>query len=90
MNFNVWTAGRLLKSAVVFLKRINLLPAKNAIVRIRKKCFQNSMRNPQVSLLLVLPDILVVADAAADLAVTVITNLIYRGVIHEERFYLHC
>jgi hypothetical protein len=91
MNISVRIAGRLLKSAVVFLMQTCLLIVPNAKARTLAGYYPNSMRRLLAHhLLRVPPGTPVAAVAAVVRAVPVTTNLIKQGVVYEERFYLHC
>jgi hypothetical protein len=71
MNINALTAGRLLKSAVVFLTQICLLSAQHARVRIHVNYYQSFFPNLQEQLQLFQPGMAAVVDAAVVPAVPV-------------------
>ena len=74
MSMSAWTAGRLLKSAVVFLMQTNLPIVNDVKVQTHIDCFQLFTRNlPAVQYLLQV-DMAAVVVAAAVPAVPVITN----------------
>jgi hypothetical protein len=74
MNINVWIAGRLLKSAVVFLMQISQLPAPNVRANRLKECCQNFTHKHLDNPFLNPADTAVVAIAAAAHAGHVIIN----------------
>lgn len=72
---NVWIAGRLSKSAVVFLKQTIRLIVSDAKVRIPIDYCQTFMPNLQAAVRHYQVDTAVVVDAAVGLADPVIINL---------------
>ncbi len=89
MNISVRIAGRLLKSAVVFLMQTYRAIALHVKAKIHIEFYPNSMRKHLAHHQQVPPGTPVAADAAVVPVVPVTTNLIKQGVVHEERFHLH-
>jgi hypothetical protein len=87
---NVLTAGRLLKSAVVFLTRTSPSPAPPVTVRILTDYCRSFIQNHQQDHHPPVPaGKAVVVDAAAVPAVPVIINSKTQGEMYEERFHLY-